>query len=207
MYCEINLLNRSYVKIESVDLINGSCLRNFMQISGNKISLRLLDKSDWELFLVLNTCPKIMKYVYEPFSLEETKERFEERIQPWDDKSDQWLCFAIDENNSGNKLGSIGLKITNHTAKVAEVGYLLKTEAQGKGIASEALGLVKELAFTTLVLNKLVAACSTRNIASFKVLEKAGFSREGCLKQNSILNNKYGDDYLYGLCLSSTQYC
>ena len=175
-----------------------------MQISGSKISLRLLDKSDWELFLVLNTCPKIMKFVYEPFSIEETKERFEERIQPWNDKSDQWLCLVIEEIDSGEKLGSIGLKITNHQAKIAEVGYLLKIEAHGKGIASEALKLVKNLAFTTIALNKLVATCSSNNIGSYKVLEKAGFSREGCLKQNSVLNNKYVDDYIYGLCLSAT---
>ena len=171
-----------------------------MQISGSKVNLRLLDKYDWELFKVLNTCPKIMKHVYEPFSIEETKERFEERIQPWSDKSDQWLCLAIDEINSGNKLGSIGLKITNHQANIAEVGYLLKTEAQGKGVASEALTLIKNYAFRTLNLNKLVASCSSNNIGSYKVLEKAGFMREGCLKQNSILNGKYIDDYIYGLC-------
>lgn len=175
-----------------------------MKISGSKVNLRLLDKSDWELFMILNTCPKIMKYVYEPFTIEETKVRFEERIQPWNDKSNQWLCFAIEEICSGKKLGSIGLKITNHQAKIAEVGYLLKTEAHGKGIASEALKLVKSLAFTTFHLNKLVATCSSNNIGSYKVLEKSGFSREGCLKQNSILNNKYVDDYVYGLCLSAT---
>ena len=145
-----------------------------------------------------------MKYVCEPLSIEETKERFEERIQPWNEKSDQWLCFAIEEICSGRKLGSIGLKITNHQAKIAEVGYLLKTEAHGKGIASEALKLVKSLAFTTINLNKLVATCSSNNIGSYKVLENSGFSREGCLQQNSILNNKYVDDYIYGLFLSAT---
>jgi len=171
-----------------------------MKVSGSKVNLRLLDKSDWELFKILNTCPNIMKHVYEPFSIEETKQRFDIRTQPWSDKSDQWLCLAIDEISSGEKLGSIGLKITNHQAKIAEVGYLLRIEAHGKGVASEALTLLQQYAFTTLNLNKLVATCSSNNIGSYKVLEKAGFSREGCLKQNSILNNKYVDDYIYGLC-------
>lgn len=174
-----------------------------MQIPGSRINLRLLDKTDWDLFKQLNTCPIIMKHVYEPFSIEETKKRFEERIQPWSDKSDLWLCLAIDETNSDGKLGSIGLKITNHQARMAEVGYLLKIEAQGKGIASEALALIKNYAFTTLRLNKLVASCSSGNIGSYKVLEKAGFLREGCLKQNTILNGKYIDDYVYGLCSST----
>ena len=172
-----------------------------MKISGDRIKLRLLDDSDWELFKHLNTSPQIMEHVYEPFSIEETKKRFEERTQPWNDKSDQWLCLAIDEIDSGKKLGSIGLKITNHQAKIAEIGYLLKTDAHGKGFATEALLLIKKYALTTLKLNKLVATCSSNNIGSYKVLEKAGFLREGCLKQNSIINNKYSDDYIYGLCL------
>tara|TARA_R110002050_G_scaffold215109_3_gene351253 strand:+ start:76 stop:603 length:528 start_codon:yes stop_codon:yes gene_type:complete len=173
-----------------------------VQILGSKVKLRFLDKSDWELFKQLNTCPKIMAHVYEPFTIEETKQRFEERTQPWNDKAEQWLCFAIDELNSGGKIGSIGLKIINHQAKIAEVGYLLKMEAHGKGLASEALSLIKQYAFTTLHLNKLVATCSSNNIGSYKVLEKAGFLREGCLKQNSMLKGKYIDDYIYGLCLS-----
>ncbi|MBA6293781.1 GNAT family N-acetyltransferase [Colwellia sp. MB3u-70] len=174
-----------------------------MQISGSKIKLRLLDRSDWELFKLLNTCPQIMEHVYEPFSIEETEERFKCRIQPWNDKSDQWLSLTIEEIDSGEKLGSIGLKITDHKAKIAEVGYLLKTEAHGKGFATEALTLIKSYAFTTLNLNKLVGRCSSNNIGSYKVLEKVGFSREGCLKQNSIINNKYSDDYVYGLCFSA----
>lgn len=174
-----------------------------MQILESRIKLRLLDDSDWELFKHLNTSPQIMEHVYEPFSIAETKKRFEERIQPWNIKSDQWLCFVIDEINSGKKLGSIGLKVTNHQAKIAEIGYLLKTDTHGKGFASEALLLIKKYAFITLKLNKLVATCSSNNIGSYKVLEKAGFSREGCLKQNSIINNKYNDDYIYGLCLSA----
>lgn len=145
-----------------------------------------------------------MKHVYKPLSIEETQERFRERTQPWNDKSDQWLCLTIDEIDSGKKLGTIGLKITNHQAKIAEVGYLLKTEAQGKGFASEALNLVQSYAFETLNLNKLVATCSIDNIGSFKVLEKAGFCREGHLKQNSFFNNQYVDDYIYGLCSSAT---
>lgn len=173
-----------------------------MKISANKIAIRLLDDSDWELFKELNTCPEIMRYVYDPFCINETRKRFEERIQPWNYELEQWLCFTIDEKGSGNKLGSIGLKITNHQAKIAEVGYLLKLDAQGKGVASEALKLIVNYAFISLNLNKLIALCSTDNIGSFKVLEKAGFSREGCLKRNSFRNNRYSDDYLYGLCSS-----
>ncbi|WP_394202469.1 GNAT family N-acetyltransferase [Marinagarivorans algicola] len=56
-------------------------------------------------------------------------------------------------------------------------------------------------AHSELKLNKLVATCSVNNIGSYKLLEKIGFNREGCLRQNSIISNQYIDDYVYGLCL------
>jgi len=100
-----------------------------VQISGNKVKLRLLDNSDWELFKILNTCPVIMEYVYEPFTIEETLERFKVRTQPWNDKSDQWLCFAIDEINSETKLGSIGLKITKSSSENCGSGLFIENRS------------------------------------------------------------------------------
>ena len=49
-------------------------------------------------------------------------------------------------------------------------------------------------------VNKLVATCAVNNAGSFKLMEKPGSIREGCLKQNVLINNQYVDDYIYGLC-------
>jgi RimJ/RimL family protein N-acetyltransferase len=115
-------------------------------------------------------------------------------------ESDGWLSFGISEGSTGEKLGSIGIKITNREAKIAEIGFMIKPSAQGKGFAGEALNIVKNYALSKLNLNKLVATCSVNNAGSFKLLEKHGFIREGCLKQNVIIKGKYVDDYIYGLC-------
>ncbi|WP_281561341.1 GNAT family protein [Thalassomonas sp. RHCl1] len=110
------------------------------------------------------------------------------------------LC--INELASGEKLGNIGIKITDHEAKIAETGFMIKPTAQGKGFAGEALGLVKAYVFNQLKLNKLTATCAAANTGSYKLLEKSGFLREGCLRQNTLINNRHVDDYLYGLCRS-----
>lgn len=51
--------------------------------------------------------------------------------------------------------------------------------------------------------DKIVATCSVNNLGSYLLLEKLGFSREGCLQQNVIIKGQYVDDYVYGLCKSA----
>jgi RimJ/RimL family protein N-acetyltransferase len=173
-----------------------------MKLSENNIRLVLFNHSDCDFFVEMTTCPKLMKHIYTPFTPEQAKLAFELKSQPWNFESDGWLTFSINDIKNNEKLGSIGLKVINHDAKIAEVGFIIKTSAQGKGVASIALKLLKEYAFTQLPLNKLVGYCSVHNLGSYKLLEKQGFIREGCLKQNSFANNQFVDDYVYGLCKS-----
>jgi len=68
-------------------------------------------------------------------------------------------------------LGNIGLKLTDTNEKIAEVGFMLKHDTQGKENANEALNLIKEF-FNPLTLNKIVAVCSTGNSGAYKLLAK-----------------------------------
>ena len=174
-----------------------------MKLADERIKLLPFDESDFELFLDISTCPNVMRHVSKPFTYDEAKSAFEIRSQPWNVKSDGWLSLSITEMESDEKLGSIALKIVNHEANIAEVGFLIKECAQGRGIANSALKLLKEYAFNELKLNKLVAFCSVHNAGSYKLLEKQNFIREGCFNQNTFINNQYIDDYAYGLCKSA----
>ncbi len=144
-----------------------------------------------------------MAHICDPLSIEAAKDLFDQRTTAWHKKSNRWLCLAIDNISSNEKLGYIGLKITDQQTKTAEIGFMLKNEARGRGYATEALCITKDYAFSSLHLNKLIATCSSNNHPSYKLLEKAGFVREAKLEQNSIINNKHIDDYLYGLLASN----
>ncbi len=174
-----------------------------MYLSDERIKLLPFDESDLELFLEISTCSQVMKHVSKPFTQDEAKAVFEIRSQPWNIQSNGWLSLSITELECGEKVGSIALKILNHEAKIAEVGFLIKTGTQGRGIASSALSILEAYAFNELELNKLVAFCSVDNTGSYKLLEKLGFVREGCFLQNTVIKNQYVDDYAYGLCKSA----
>ena len=175
-----------------------------MQLESNRIKLSLFDESDLSLFIDMSTCPQLMKHICKPYTVEEARAAFYEKSKPWDFKCEQWSCFGITDISTGEKLGNIGLKMVNSAQKKAEIGFMLKVTAQGNGIASEALKLLINYAFSDVRINKLVAYCSTGNIASYRLLEKLGFSREAYLKDNTTINNIPVDDYVYGLYTSVT---
>ncbi|WP_295029701.1 GNAT family N-acetyltransferase [Shewanella sp.] len=115
-----------------------------MPLSSPRIKLSPFDETDKELFVEFAICPKTMEHIYAPFTYEEAIAAFEVKSQPWTIASNGWLSLSISAVDSGEKLGHMGLKIINHEAKIAEVGYMIKQSAQGKGVATEALTLVRD---------------------------------------------------------------
>ena len=178
-------------------------VQSTIKLTGQRIQLSPFDHSDQALFIELSMSAKMMEHVYTPFTYDEAKAAFDLKSQPWTTKSDSWFTLGITEILSNEKLGSIGIKITNHQAKIAEVGFMMKPSAQGKGFGGEALALLKDYAFTELSLKKLTAICAVNNVGSYKLLEKLDFEREACLRQNTLINNKLIDDYVYGLSINS----
>lgn len=171
-----------------------------MQLQSQRIRLRLLCQEDWPLFKSLYTSKQLMAHTCDALTEEEAEKMFNTRLQVSMQDSAAWSSFTICCIETGNKLGSIGIRVVNPLAKVAEVGFMLTTAAQGQGYASEALALVKQYAFTTLDLNKVTAHCAVSNIHSYQLLERNGFIREGRLLQNTYRGGQYIDDYCYGLC-------
>ncbi|MGL1958981.1 MAG: GNAT family N-acetyltransferase [Colwellia sp.] len=174
-----------------------------MQLSDERIKLLPLDESCLQLFSEFLTCSQLMEHISTPFTQDKAKAEFECRSQPWNIKSDGWLSLPITEIKPDKKVGFISLRILNHEANIAEVGFILEADTHGRGIASAALKLIKEYALNELNLNKLVAFCSVHNTASYNLLEKLGFVREGCFMQHTLINDKYVDVYAYGLCKSA----
>ena len=54
-------------------------------------------------------------------------------------------------------------------------------------------------AFDTLDLNRVKAEADTRNAASARVLEKLGFTLEGTLREDCVVNGDVSDSWVFGL--------
>lgn len=99
---------------------------------------------------------------------------------------------------SGEATGGIGVELHSDVERVsAEIGYWLGEAAWGQGIVTEALQAVTAEAFRRYVLTRIYALPFADNGASVRVLEKAGYAREGHLRQSAIKDGKIRDQLLY----------
>jgi ribosomal-protein-alanine N-acetyltransferase len=87
-----------------------------------------------------------------------------------------------------------GQDVHRHTATL---GYWLGEEFWGRGIMSEAVTAVTDFCFESFPLRRISAEVFANNRASARVLEKAGFSFEGRLKNNVLKNGELLDSLLY----------
>ena len=83
--------------------------------------------------------------------------------------------------------------------KNMEVGYFLGEQYWGKGITSIALRKFVEYIFNTFDITRIYAPVFEYNIASQRVLKKAGFRKEAILMKSVIKNNLYHNEVLYAL--------
>lgn len=104
--------------------------------------------------------------------------------------------FAIVYNKKF--VGVCGLNLqTDIYRKSCEAGYWLAEDYWGKGIATTALNLVTEYAFDALECVRVYTGVFDYNTASMRVLEKAGFRKEGFFEKALIKDGKYYDEVRY----------
>ncbi len=111
---------------------------------------------------------------------------------------DDTFAFAITVDNK--VVGSIGVfRQGNIHRQIAELGYYIAEEYWGKGIMTEAVKQICECVFDKSDIIRIYAEPFAYNIASCRVLEKAGFQYEGTLRSNAVKNGKVIDMKMYSL--------
>ena len=98
----------------------------------------------------------------------------------------------------GDAVGGIGVSIGTDIERFsAEVGYWLGEPFWGRGIASEALAMFSQDVFQRLNLLRLFAVAAAANVASARVLEKAGYHKEGVLRCGAVKFGVPNDQLLF----------
>lgn len=96
--------------------------------------------------------------------------------------------------------GGIGLRPgTDVYRRSAEIGFWLGEEFWGRGIMTEALTAMTAHAFSRYGLGRIFACVFEWNKATMRVLEKAGYEREGVLRKSAIKDGRSIDTVLYAI--------
>ncbi len=96
-------------------------------------------------------------------------------------------------------LGNVSVWFTSRVAMVGEIGYWVRSDEAGKGIGTEATARVLQVAFDELHMHRAVLRIATGNVASERVAEKLGFTREGLLREDVRVNGVWMDHSVWGL--------
>ena len=104
--------------------------------------------------------------------------------------------FAIEIN--GEVAGVIGLDFRADVyRKTPLLGYWLSEQYWGRGIIPEAVKLITDYGFNNLDIICIQAAILSKNPKSMRVLEKAGYIKQGVLRGSVIKNNEILDEHVY----------
>lgn len=146
-----------------------------LPIHTERLIVRRLQQSDLERFASYRADPVLARYQgWSPMSLDEAREfigsmRTQPMLEP-----ENWVQLGIANATDDDLLGDIGLCL--HENGDAEIGFTLRQDAQGNGVAVEALrGLARELLRLPAVA-RIVGITDERNEASIRVLERLGMT-------------------------------
>ena len=111
------------------------------------------------------------------------------------------IRWGIELNGERNIIGTIGFNnfTRNHRANI---GFDLQAEFWNLGFIAEALEAVLDFGFDSLEINRIEAEVMQGNIASEKVLSKAGFKKEGLLREWMYFNDQHYDMTMFSLLQS-----
>ena len=79
------------------------------------------------------------------------------------------------------------------------IGYLMDKQFNGKGYTTEAISLAVRYAFDEAKLHRIEAGVMPWNIGSMRVLEKAGFNKEGIAQKSVKINGKWEDHQMFSM--------
>jgi len=171
-----------------------------MKIQTPRLILTKVVAEDADAVHALHLLPETDQY--NTLGIPENKAQTEKLVAEWiaanQESSPQKYTLRITDHNN-LFVGLIGIKMGKPTYRIAEIWYKLHSSHWNKGYATEALNGVLEFCFNELELHRIEAGCAVENIASAKVLEKAGFLREGRHRKILPIRGQWHDNFSYAI--------
>ena len=106
--------------------------------------------------------------------------------------------FFIIQKKDGTRIGEIR-HFLDIPHQLMELACWLVPSERKKGYATEATQLIVDYLFLSKEIARIQAIVAVRNVASQRVLERAGFQREGTMRDESFDRGEWRDYYLYSI--------
>ncbi|MBO7677001.1 MAG: GNAT family N-acetyltransferase [Erysipelotrichaceae bacterium] len=105
--------------------------------------------------------------------------------------------LGIAEKQSDEVIGDLWVYLIEND-RMAQIAIRLSKDKQKRNFGTEALSAMTRFCFENTELQRLWTEVDVRNIASCRMLEKCGYTKEGLIRQGKMVNT-WCDYYIYGI--------
>lgn len=178
-----------------------------MRFETDRLVLREYKYNDFERVHIYGSKPDFSKYeMWGPNSVEDTKYFIDTiikntRSQPYPEFKRFEFELAVCLKPKNPLIGGCSFRRLSELSHVARMGWGINPDFQNCGYATEVAQPLINFGFQDLGLRVIYATCDTRNIASYKVMEKLGMQRVGILKGDRKIDGRAFDSYRYEISL------
>jgi len=160
-------------------------------LEGKTVNLRIMEKEDLSLFVEWWSDLAFWGE-YLPFPEQLSKANAEKMLATLG-----FNVFFV-QKKDGEKIGNVTFYNSFIGGnRLLEIGYGIISSERGKGYCSEATQLMVDYLFLSMDISRIMASTSIKNKGSQRVLEKAGFTREGTIRNSA--RGTWRDCYLYSI--------
>ena len=158
-------------------------------LKGELVNLKVLEKDNLPLLADWSNNLEFFSDMWFP---QMSKTDWEKR---YDSFTPDTKWFFI-EKKDGSR---IGLVLSFVNGNYMEIGYILAPSERKKGYGSEAAKIIVDYLFLSKELVRVQAITGVDNFASHRVLEKAGFTKEGIIRKSAFIRGVWQDGVLYSV--------
>ena len=171
-----------------------------MVLKSERLMLREITANDLDFLHHLHSLPEVDQY--NTLGIPENKLISEKLLNDWllafAESPRKHYVFTI-ENSNHLPIGILGLNLGKPSYANAEIWYKLEPDFWSKGYATEAVKTILGFGFNQLQLHRIEAGCAVENIGSIKVLEKAGFTKEGHTRKLLPIRGEWHDNFGFAI--------
>ena len=171
-----------------------------LRLETERLILRDFVEEDWQDVHEYGSDPEVVKFMpFGPNTEQDTRNFLQGVIAHQKENPRQDFNFALIVKSSHKLIGACAISIRNAENREGELGYILNRHFWRQGYMTEAAGKAIEFGFEHLKLHRIFANCDPANTGSYRVMEKNGMQREGCLRKHRLFKGVWRDFLLYAI--------
>jgi RimJ/RimL family protein N-acetyltransferase len=172
-----------------------------VMLTGGGVALREFDASDVQSAYEWASDPAFFRYMStEPVASVAEEARFIHEVQKQARVRPRvHYTLGVVERDADALVGIVRLSVIDPVQRGADMGYGLRTDRCGRGLATDAARLVVDFGFGALGLHRIWALCDPRNIGSRRVMEKVGMRCEGRHRDHVLAHGEWRDSLVFAV--------